>query len=180
MTIGVIGASQCGRHVLRLLRDFEVDILLADPTLSSAQATELGATLVPLDRLMAQSDVVSLHAPALPSTRHMLNRPQFAAMKDGAIFINTARGMIVDEDALVAELRTGRISAILDVTDPEPPAADHPFRSLPNCTLLPHLAGAVTNGCHRLGRSAVDQLFEFADGKAMHGEITEPKFAVMA
>jgi phosphoglycerate dehydrogenase-like enzyme len=66
------------------------------------------------------------------------------------------------------------------VTNPEPPTADHPFRSLPNCVLFPHVAGAISNGCFRLGRSVIDQLLEFADGKTMHGEVTEAQFRIMA
>lgn len=179
-TIGIIGASQTGRHLIRLLKNFQVKMLLADPYVTQDQARELGCEKVELQELMSQSDVVSLMAPALPETRHMLSRAQFAAMKDNGILINTARGMIVDEDALVAELQTGRIFAFLDVTFPEPPATDHAFRRLPNCVLLPHIAGAVSNGCLRLGRSTVDQLIEFSDGKKMHGEVTQEQIARMA
>jgi phosphoglycerate dehydrogenase-like enzyme len=179
-TIGLIGASKVGRHVVRLLKQFEVEILVSDPHLESVEAAALDVARVDLDTLLRRSDVVSLHAPALPSTRHMLSRDQFKAMKDKAIFINTARGMIVDEAALVEELKTGRIFAFIDVTNPEPPPADHPFRTLPNCVLFPHIAGAISNGCFRQGRSVVDQLLEFADGKTMHGEVTEEQFRIMA
>ncbi|HTL30099.1 MAG TPA: hydroxyacid dehydrogenase [Tepidisphaeraceae bacterium] len=179
-TIGLIGASKVGRQVIRLLKNFEVSILLSDPHVTTEEASELGVELVELDELLKRSDVVSLHAPALSSTRHMLSYDQFESMKDKSIFINTARGSIVDEDALVAELKTGRIFAFIDVTNPEPPAADHPFRSLPNCVLFPHVAGAISNGCFRQGRSVVDQLLEFAAGKTMHGEVKEEQFRIMA
>lgn len=178
-SIGIIGASKTGRHTIRLLKGFECEVLLSDPFVTPEQAAELGVELVSLDELMRRSDVVCLHAPALESTRHLLSRRQFSLMKDGGLFLNTARGMIVDEEALVAELRTGRIFAILDVTDPEPPAPDHPFRSLENCVLLPHIAGAVSNGCLRLGRSVVDQIEELSRGAKMHGEVTEAQVAVM-
>lgn len=180
VTVGVIGASRTGRHVLRLLADFDAEVVLADPTIDADEARELGVRLVDLDNLLRMSDVVSLHAPALPKLRHMLQAREFALMKDDAIFINTARGMLVDEASLVDELSTGRISAILDVTFPEPSSADHPFRKLPNVVLLPHIAGALTTGCLRQGRSVVDQLLEFAAGNPMQGEITRSKFAVMA
>ncbi len=180
VTVGLIGASRTGRHVLRLLSEFEADVVLCDPTLSAREADEIGVRLVSLDELMRISDVVSLHAPALPQLRHMLGRKEFSAMKNDAIFINTARGMLVDEDALLAELSTGRISAILDVTYPEPPAENSPFRSLPNVVLLPHIAGAISTGCLRMGRSAVDQLLEYAQGEAMQGEITREQFVTMA
>lgn len=180
VTIGLIGASRTGRHVVRLLSEFDADVVVADPTLNAQDAEQLGVRLVSLEQLMRTSDVVSLHAPALPQLRHMLGAREFRVMKNDAIFINTARGMLVDEAALLAELSTGRISAILDVTSPEPPAPDSPFRSLPNVTLLPHIAGAISTGCLRQGRSAVDQLLEFSRGEAMQGEITLERFATMA
>lgn len=86
----------------------------------------------------------------------------------------------MDEGALLAELQTGRIYAFVDVTDPEPPAADHPFRFLPNVVLTPHIAGHASNGMKRQGRSTVDQILEFAAGKKMSGEVTEAMFRVMA
>ena len=178
--IGIIGASKIGRHLIRLLKQFEVNVLLTDPHVTQEEAHELDVELLPLDELMRRSDVVTLHAPALESTRKMLGPAQFKLMKRYAIFINTARGMIVDEEALVAELKTGRIYAFIDVTDPEPPRPDHPFRKLPNCVLLPHIAGAISNGCLRQGRSIVDQIFEFMDGKTTHGEITREHFEIMA
>jgi len=178
--IGLIGASKIGRHVIRLLKQFEVNVLLYDPHVTAEEAKELGVERVDLMELMRRSEVVSLHAPALESTRRMLKREHFRAMKNRAIFINTARGMIVDEEALVEELKTGRIFAFIDVTHPEPPRPRHPFRTLPNCVLLPHIAGAITNGCRRQGRSVVDQILEFQEGKPMHGEIGEQKWKIMA
>lgn len=180
VTIGIIGASRTGRHVLRLLKEFDARVVVCDPTIDGAEAASLGARLVTMDELMRVSDVVSLHAPALPKLHHMLGRQEFAAMKDDAIFLNTARGMLVDESALIAELQTGRISAILDVTSPEPPAKDSPLRRLPNVTLLPHIAGAISTGCLRQGRSTVDQLLEFAAGERMQGEISRERFDIMA
>lgn len=180
VTIGIIGASRTGRHVLRLLSEFEANVILHDPHVSGREAVDLGATWVTLDELLRKSDVVSLHAPALPELRNMLGRREFEAMKDDAIFVNTARGMLVDEEALISQLETGRISAILDVTSPEPPASGSRLRSLPNVTLLPHIAGAISTGCLRMGRSAVDQLLQFARGEIMEGEITRERFATMA
>lgn len=178
--IGIIGASRTGRHVLRLLNSFDAEILLYDPTITDADATALGARRVDLRDLMTHSDVVSLHAPALPQLRHMLGSAEFSLMKDDAIFINTARGMLIDEAALTRELSTGRISAILDVTNPEPPEPNHPFRALPNVTLLPHIAGAISTGSLRQGHSVVDQLLELQQGLPMHGEISRANFEIMA
>lgn len=179
-TVGIIGAGQVGRHVIDLLRPLGVRVVVADPYLPTDEAEAMGATVVSLDDLLRQSDVVSLSAPSLASTRHMMGARQFALMKDGAVFINTARGALVDEDALVAELRLGRIWAFLDVTDPEPPRADHPLRSLPNAVLTPHLAGALNNGCYRLGADTAQQVEDYFAGQPVHGEVEVGRRAILA
>jgi phosphoglycerate dehydrogenase-like enzyme len=180
VTIGVIGAGKAGRHFIKLLKNFDVHILLADPVVSAEQAQELGVEKVELDELMSRSDVVSIHAPSIPATYKMINRERLALMKDGAILINTARGSIVDEEALAAELETERLFACIDVTDPEPPAADHPFRKLRNCVLTSHIAGAVTNGIYRIGRFAVQEVERFLKGEKMEGEVYEKDMSVLA
>ena len=163
-TIGIIGASHVGRSVIRLLEAFENTVLLYDPYVDEDEALALGVRKAELDELMRTSDVVSLHAPSTDETYHMLDAPMFALMKDGAFFINTARGSLVDEEALAGELSTGRIWAFLDVTDPEPPAADHPFRVLSNCILTPHIAGGVETGRGRIGDYVVDEIARYLQG----------------
>lgn len=170
-TVGVIGASQVGRRVIRLLQPFGCAMLLYDPYVPEREASEMGVALKrDLTALCAESDVVTLHAPSLPSTRHMLGAAQFQAMRDGAVFINTARGACVDEAALVAECRKGRITAWLDVTDPEPAPADSPLRRLPNVFLMSHMAGGAD---WRIGRQVVDDIEAFLRGAS-------PKMAVTA
>jgi phosphoglycerate dehydrogenase-like enzyme len=163
-TVGIIGASRVGRLVLELLRPFDFTVLLATPELSADEAQELGARLVSLDELMAQSRIVSLHAPLLPQTIGMIGRRQLASMPDGAVFINTARGALVDHDALRDEVLRGRISAVLDVTDPEPLPTGDPLYDLPNVTLTPHIAGSMGNELARLGAAAIDEIERFAAG----------------
>lgn len=180
ITVGVVGAGRAGAHYIQLLRAFEVEIVLYDPTLTTEQAAELGARKVELDELIERSDVVSVHAPSIPATKHLFNTERLRAMKDDAILINTARGSLIDEDALVEELRRGRLFACLDVTDPEPPAADHPFRALPNCVLTGHVAGAVNNGLRRLGRFAVAELRRFRADEPMEGEVRESDLTTLA
>ncbi|RKN83915.1 hydroxyacid dehydrogenase [Paenibacillus ginsengarvi] len=180
ITIGVIGAGKAGRHYMELLRCFEVSIVVYDPVLTTEQAKALGVTKLELDELLRLSDVVSIHAPSIPETYKMLNAAKFALMKDDAILINTARGSIVDEEALIKELQQGRLFACLDVTDPEPPAADSPLRSLPNCILTPHIAGAVNNGVRRLGQFAIDELSRMLSGGSLEGEVKEEQLAVLA
>lgn len=180
VTVGVVGAGKAGRHYIRLLRNFSVDILLSDPTLTAAEAEALGATLVELDELLKRSDVVSIHAPSIPETYHMFNSGNLPLLKDNAILINTARGALIDEEALVAELRTGRIFAVLDVTDPEPPTLDHPFRTLPNVVLLPHIAGAVNNGLLRMGAHVASELERFFAGEELATEVKQEQLAILA
>src|SRR5690606_13539087 len=123
-TVVLVGASRVGPRVVSLLQYFEIDVLLYDPFVLSSDHIAAPAELVELDAHMARSDVVSLHAPSLPSTRHMIGARQLRLLRDGAAFINTARGALVDEAALLAELQTGRIHAVIDVTDPEIPELD--------------------------------------------------------
>jgi phosphoglycerate dehydrogenase-like enzyme len=180
LTVGVIGAGKAGSHFIRLLRNFHLDILIYDPIVTVEQATGMGATKVELDVLLRTSDVVSIHAPSLPETYKLMNRERLALMKDDAILINTARGSIVDEQALVEELSKGRLFACLDVTDPEPPAADHPFRTLTNCILTPHIAGAVNNGVKRVGQFAIDEVKRLLAGEALEGEVRAEQMSTLA
>lgn len=163
--VGIIGAGHVGRKVMDLLRHFEVEVLLADPFVDSAGAKGLGARKVELDELFRTSDIVSLHAPDIPETKNMVDAERLASMKTGAIFINTARGRSVDETALVAELRRGRIWAFLDVTEPEPPEAGSPLYGCPNLTLMPHIAGSIGRARAELGRAAVRELVRHFAGQ---------------
>lgn len=158
-TVGIIGASLVGRQMIRLCRNLELEaILLCDPYVSKEEARTLGTKKVELDGLMRRSDVVSLHTPATEECRHIINAENLALLKDHAIFINTSRGMCVDEKALIAELESGRIMACLDVTSPEPPGPDSPLYGLPNCILTPHIAGAIKENTHRQGRLVADEI----------------------
>lgn len=180
VTIGVIGAGRAGRHYIKLMKNFDVDILLYDPTVDEQQAQEMGVQKVELEELLKRSDVVSIHAPSIPETYHMINRETLMLMKDDAIIINTARGSLIDEEALVEELRKGRLFACIDVTDPEPPDKGHPFRSLPNVILTPHIAGAVNNGLYRIGKYVVEEILAYVKGEKMDGEVFENKLSILA
>jgi phosphoglycerate dehydrogenase-like enzyme len=166
--VGIVGASAIGRRVIELLAPFDLTVAVYDPTLGSDEAAALGATLMSLDELMRTSRVVSLHAPWLPSTEGMIGVNELAAMPDGSTFINTARGALVDEPALVRELQTGRFDAVLDVTWPEPPAPDSPLWTLPNVTLTPHVAGSSGNELERMGASAVGEVGRAVRGEPLH------------
>jgi phosphoglycerate dehydrogenase-like enzyme len=178
--VGIIGASTIGRGVLERLRSFDLRLLLADPTITPDEAAGLGAELVALDALMARSDVVSLHAPLLPGTVGMVGAPQLAALRDGATFINTARGRIVDHQALRRELVSGRISAMLDVTDPEPLEPGDELFGLPNVLLTPHIAGSMGNELHRMAALALDEVEHFAAGAPLRHPVHLEDLARMA
>ena len=175
-TVGLIGASRIGRRVAHLLVPTDLHVLIYDPYASESEVVALGAEKVELDVLLAGSDIVSLHAPASPETERMLGAGELALLRDGAVIINTARGALIDHDALRVHLRAGRIEAILDVTDPEPLAPDDELWTLPNVNLTPHLAGATGNELHRLGRDIVDELARYIAGEPFHAVEQVPGF----
>ena len=169
-TVGLIGAGNVGRHVIELLAPFSVTILVADPYLSDDEAERLGVERVEPAELMERCDVVSIHAPANDQTRHMIGAGLLGRLSDGAVLINTSRGSIIDEEALVEELAKGRVFAFLDVTDPEPPASDSPLRRLENVVVTPHIAGCIEN-CHRMGELAVEEVRRYLAGQPAINEV---------
>lgn len=180
-TVGVIGASAIGRRVLKLLEAFGVQTLLADPYATPDLAVSLGAQLVSLHQLLQHSDVVTLHAPVTPETIGMLGAPEFAAMKDGTLFVNTARGQLIDHGALLAELQRGRIDALLDVTDPtEPLPTNSPFFALDNCVVLPHIAGISAEARLRQSAYTVDDILRFLYNQSLKFPVTQARWDTMA
>jgi phosphoglycerate dehydrogenase-like enzyme len=170
-TVGILGASRVGRLVLERLRELDVTVLLSDPYVTADQARALGARLTDVDTLCARSDLLSLHAPALPETRHVLDARRLALLPDGAVVINTARGSLIDTQALIAECATGRITALLDVTDPEPLPDDHPLLALDGVFVTPHLAGAEGREVRRLGEFATAEIGRLLRGEQLQGQI---------
>ncbi|ANP50308.1 phosphoglycerate dehydrogenase-like enzyme [Streptomyces griseochromogenes] len=165
--VGVVGASRIGRRLIELLRPHDLRVSLTDPYVEQAEAARLGVPLLPLDDLLRTSDIVTLHAPHTAETRHLIGARELALMPAGSVLINTARGALVDHDALIGELRTGRLNAVLDVTDPEPLPADSPLFDLPNAFVTPHLAGSQGNELARLGRTVVEEAGRLATGDAL-------------
>jgi phosphoglycerate dehydrogenase-like enzyme len=169
--VGIVGASRIGRLVLQHLRGFDFAVLVSDPYLSAEEAAHFGAEKVEVDELLRRSDVVSLHAPSLPETHHLLDARRLALLRDGAVLVNTARGALVDGDALRAELVAGRIDAVLDTTDPEILLADSPLYDLPNVFLTPHIAGAMGAETQRMATLALDEIERFVKGEPLAHEI---------
>ncbi|MFC7593193.1 hydroxyacid dehydrogenase [Nonomuraea antimicrobica] len=175
-TVGIIGASKIGRRVVELLRPFELDVLVADPYLTD----DLGVPHVELDELFERCDVISVHAPALPETRHLVDAARLARMPDGATLINTARGALVDQEALIAELASGRLYAVIDVTEPDPLPPGSPLFDLPNVLLTPHVAGSLGGELARLADLAVDELARYAKGLPFAHGVAAGELATLA
>jgi phosphoglycerate dehydrogenase-like enzyme len=179
-TVGIIGFGAIGRMVVEGCRALELRVLVYDPYADPAVVRAAGAEPVSLLACAKQGHVLSLHAPNIPACEGMINAEIFRAMPDGATFINTARGKLVDESALIAELQTGRISAHLDVTYPEPPVADSPLWALPNCYLTPHRAGSSSGEIQRMGSLAIDECLAVHEGRPAKYPVTEAMLATMA
>lgn len=163
--VGVIGASRIGRRVIELLRPFDIEVSLFDPYVDTVTAAELDVRLVDLDTLLRTSDIVTVHAPANPRTDRLVGADQLALMRDGATLINTARGSLVDSHALIKHLESGRLYAVLDVTDPEPLPGHSTLWELPNVFLTPHVAGSHGNELARMGDCIIDELERITDGR---------------
>lgn len=166
LTLGVVGFGRIGREVVRRLAPFKCRILVFDPVAPRAEIEAAGAEAVSLAELLAASDIVSPHCPSNASTKKMFNQAAFAAMKDGALFINVGRGDLADAEALVAALASGKLGgAALDVFDPEPIPADHPIRRMGNVILAAHIASASPTAVRTLRETAISIAL-----KAVRGE----------
>lgn len=169
--VGLVSFGRIGRDVREWLRRLEVRVLVTDPALTAEDAERAGVERVGLDGLFAQCDVVSCHAPWLPATERMIGGRHFAAMKPGATFINTARGAVVAEDEMIRVLgERPDLTAILDVTWPEPPVPGSPLFTLPNVMLTPHLAGCVGRECRRNGALVLECLQAWRAGRPVAAE----------
>jgi glyoxylate reductase len=159
-TLGIVGFGRIGRAVARRARGFDMRVLYTDKTRQSSEVErDLRATFVPLEQLLAESDIVTLHVPLTPETRKLIGARELALMKPRSILINTARGPVVDTEALVRALRTGHLwGAGLDVTDPEPLPADHPLLQCPNVIVTPHIASASETTRARMAELAAENL----------------------
>ncbi|UKA49410.1 hydroxyacid dehydrogenase [Arthrobacter sp. FW305-123] len=165
--VGIIGASRIGKHVIRLLKSYDVKVFVSDPFLDQAAAAALGVERLSLEELVATCDVVSLHAPSLPSTYNLIHRALVASFKPGATFINTARGELVDQDALLGRIEQGDLYAVLDVTTPWVLPADSGFYTHPNVLLTPHLAGSLGMELERMAVSTIEEARRISRGELL-------------
>ncbi|WP_335941555.1 hydroxyacid dehydrogenase [Streptomyces sp. PTD5-9] len=175
--VGVVGASRTGRAYIALARAMGARVSVTDPYLSEADAEALGVDPVPLETLLTRSRIVAVHAPVTEETHRMIGAAQLALMPDGAGLVNTARSWLVDEEALLAEVSSGRLDAAIDVFDAEPLPVDHPLRSLPNVLLTPHQAAGTVECRRRLGASAVDEVLRLLAGRPPAHAVTADALA---
>lgn len=175
-SIGLIGYGDISREVIRLLQPYHPEIRLCSAHCTEEEAAALGVKLVGLEELLKKSRIVSLHNTLTPSSRGMIGQKELSWLMDGALFVNTARAPIVDTNALLEEIRSGRISAAIDVYDHEPLDRESELLKYPNIFCVPHIGGFSGYWRTRLGETVIDDLIRFVNGQALQGRITEKKF----
>ncbi len=179
--VGIIGAGMIGSLVCRMLRQYHVEVLVYDPFLSDEKAQTLGVQKATLEEIFASCNVVSNHIADKPETKGMFDYALFSRMLPYATFINTGRGgQVVEVDLIRVLTERGDLTALLDVTDPEPPVAGSPFYTLPNCVLTPHIAGSYGNEYHRMAEYMRDEYFRFLKGEKCIYQVTEAVLKTMA
>jgi phosphoglycerate dehydrogenase-like enzyme len=180
-TVGIISLGSIGRLVAERLQQSDLNLVAYDPYVAPEEAARLKVKMLSLDEVFSVADVVSCHTPWLKETERMIRRGHFGLMKPGATFINTARGAVVDEEEMIHALKSRPdIFAILDVTEPMPPAADSPLYALDNVVLTPHIGGSLGPECRRMGRSMVEELDRYLTGMPLRYEINQERFQSMA
>lgn len=180
-TVGLISLGTISRMVCNHLEAFDVNVIAYDPYVTSDTLLGMDVTLAGLDEVFSDSDIVSLHTPVTGETVNMINGEHFLRMKYGSTFINSARGALVCENEMIEVLKQRPdITAVLDVTDPEPPLADSELYDLPNVWLTPHIAGAMGKERHRLGRFVVDELQRYLNDRPLRGEVKQELLAIQA
>ncbi len=179
--VGIIGAGMIGKLVIQMLQAYNLEVLVFDPFLPDEKAAELGVRKKSLEELFSECVVVSNHLANNPQTVGMLNYSLFSKMPANGVFINTGRGaQVVEEDLCKALQEEPNRFAVLDVTWPEPAPAGHPFYSLENVVLTPHIAGSAGDETHRMAEFMLHEYKLYADGKPLRYEVTEKMLETMA
>lgn len=172
-TLGIIGAGRIGQAMAgRCAGGWKMNVIYDSRSPKPEFEQQFGARRVSLETLLAESDVVSLHCDLNPSTQHLIRKETLALMKTSAILINTARGGVIDQDALHEALSGGKLAAAgLDVTDPEPLNPKHPLVSLPNCVIAPHIGSATHNARNAMAQIAANNIIAVLEGTKMPAEV---------
>jgi len=180
-TVGLVSLGVIGRGVAERLKSHDLTVTAYDPYLSDSEADKLGITKVSLEQLFSESDIISLHTPLLPATRGMVTRELLLSMKPNASLLNTSRGGIIDEAALVDVLRERQdVDAFIDVIIDEEDCSANPIFDLPNAFLTPHIAGSIDNECQRMGEYMLDELKCYLAGEPLKYLVTRELFKTMA
>ncbi|MDB5084259.1 MAG: hypothetical protein JWN30_1145 [Bacilli bacterium] len=169
-TVGIVSASSTARAFIKLLTPFNCKIHVYDPYLSDEAAEQLGVTKAGLQEIM-QCEIISIHAPSIPATENLITDDLLRLIPAGAIFINSSRAAVLNEESLIAELQTGRFVAALDVFIKEPLLPDHPFRTMDNVLLSPHMAGNTIEMRQSLMEEALRDALRYLNGE-------QPKYLV--
>ena len=165
LTVGIVGLGRIGQAFARKARPIYARMVGSDPIVTHAVAADLGIELVPADELLSRSDHVTLHAPLLPSTHHLINARSIATMRSGAVLVNTARGGLVDAAAVMGSIRAGHLGgAGLDVTDPEPLPGDHALLKSERIIITAHSASSSVTTAAELTRRSVDAVIALLRG----------------
>lgn len=164
-TVGIVGYGMTSKYLVKMLTPFHCEIKIYSGHLTQEEAAQYGATLVSLDEIFETCDIISIQSSRTAATFHLVGEVQLKKMKDGALLVNTARGNIIDEEALIRELETGRIRAALDVYCKEPPATDNKLRYLPNVLTMPHMAGPTIDRRQHVTMALAKDIQAFIDGK---------------
>lgn len=174
-TLGLAGLGRIGKAVATRAAAFEMRVIAFDPVPDTAFCAAHGIELVPFERLLSESDFLSLHLPLSAETRHVINAKTISQMKPGAVLVNTSRGGLVCEADLIPALRDGRLGgAALDVFEEEPTPADNPLRTLPNVVLTPHAAGVDTKSLEDMARSAAEAVADLRRGEWPGEKVVNP------
>jgi phosphoglycerate dehydrogenase-like enzyme len=176
-TLGLLGLGRIGREVTTRARAFAANVIYYDVVRAAPGAEQaLGVRYVPFAELLARADILSLHLPLTPATRHIIGAPELAQLRRSAILINTARGPLVDEAALVAALQAGTLAgAGLDVFEIEPLPAGHPLLALPNVVLTPHISAGTADALAVKMTACFENMLRVARGEAPHDRVTPPQ-----
>ncbi len=179
--VGMVSMGAIGRRVANWLKNHDLEVMAYDPYVDEATLRSLGVRRASLEEIFATCQVVSLHTPNLEETAGLITGDLIRSMPDGATLINTARGAVIREDEMIDVLRDRPdLTAMLDVTHPEPPPQDSPLWDLSNVILTPHIAGSIDGECARMGEYMLDELRRYLAGEPLKFEVTPDLFLRMA
>ena len=181
-TIGIVGYGAISRNLIEMLKPFNAKIKLFSKHTTEEQAAAIGVQKASLEEIFSTCRVISLNTAKNPANFHMINDSLLSLMQDGAILVNTARGDLIDEEALAKHLQTGRIRASLDVYEREPPVAEHPFWNIPveNLHMQPHLGGPTMDQRGAAARVVFEDIIRFQKGEPLQNEITAARSQTMS